>query len=111
MAKTIQAQGTYKVKDTGEEVVYDFEYTVIDTVQDAIDELGEDKVKSLVQRMLKVDSNNLARESAKAKNGHSTRPTLTEEQKQENKAKRQADKELLTLLKAKGLTVEQLKNM
>lgn len=109
--KTIEAQGTYTVKDTGEEVTYSFEYAVIDSIQDAVDSLGEDKVKSVIQRMLKVDANNTAREKAKAQNGHSTRPILSEEEKADRKAKRQADRQLLTLLKSKGLSLEDIENM
>jgi hypothetical protein len=109
--KTIKTQGTYRVKDTDEEVSYSFEYPVIDSVQDAIDNIGEDKVLSLCQRMLKIDANNVAREKARVKNGHSTRQPLTEEQKAENKAKRQADKELLALIKSKNLTLADLENI
>ena len=111
MAKTLEATGTYKVKDTGEEISYDFSYEVIDSVEDAIEAIGEEKVKSLIQRMLKVDANNLARESAKVKNGHSTRQPLTEEQKAERKAQRQEDRDILKLLRSKGLSVEDIKGM
>ena len=111
MSKIIESTGTYKVKDTNEEITYEFSYTAIDSVQDAVDNIGEDKVKSLVQRMLKVDGNNLAREKAKAENGHSTRAVLTEEQKVENKAKRSADRELLAILKSKNISIDALKSM
>lgn len=111
MSKILQAEGTYKVKDTGEEVKYSFDYTVIESVEDCVELLGEDKTKSLLQRMLKVDSNNLAREKAKAANGHSTRAALSEEEKQERKAKRGADRELLAVLKAKGLSLSDIENL
>jgi len=110
MSKTIQATGTYKAP-TGEDVTYDFEYLVIDSIQDAIDTVGNDKVKSSIQRMFKVDANNLAREKAKTENGHSARKPMTEQEKSQAKAKRQADKELLAILKNKGLTLKDLMNM
>lgn len=111
MSKLITAQGTYSHPETKEDIVYSFEYTVIDSVADAIDNIGEDKVKSLVQRMLKLDANNVAREKAKSENGHSSRKPLTEEQKAEAKAERNANKEILALLKSKGITAEQLAKM
>ena len=109
MAKKLEAQGKYNFE--GVDNFYNFEFIVVESVDDAVAELGEDKVKSLVQRQLKVDSNNTAREKAKIANGHSTRIPMTEEAKAEAKLKRQADKDILTLLKSKGLTLEQLKNM
>ena len=111
MAKTIDSQGTYKVKDTGEEVSYTFNYPSIESVEDAVATLGEAKIKSLIQRMIKVDANNLSRESAKTANGHSTRAVLTEEQKAERKAQRQADRELLAIIKQKGLDVDAIRNI
>ena len=109
--KNQESQGTYSVKDTGEEITYSFEYQVIDSVQDAVDSIGEEKVKALVQRMLKVDANNVAREKAKTENGHSTRVALTEEQKSERKASRQADKQLLKAIKDKNLSLSDLENL
>ena len=41
MSKTIEAQGTYKVKDTGEDVSYEFNYSSIESVEDCIELLGE----------------------------------------------------------------------
>ena len=107
MAKTIEAQGSYKAP-TGEDIAYSFNYVVIDSIEDAINELGEEKVKSNIQRMLKLDANNIAREKAKVANGHSTRKPMTEEQKAEAKAQRKADKDLLAILKSKGLTIDDL---
>lgn len=111
MSKTIEAQGTYKVKDTGEDVSYEFNYSSIESVEDCIELLGEDKTKSLLQRMIKVDANNLAREKAKSVNGHSSRVVLTEEQKAERKVTRQADRDLLSVLKEKGLTIADIQGM
>lgn len=108
MSKTITASGTYSAPDTKELISYDFNYLVIDNVDDAIETLGEDKVKSTIQRMLKIDANNIAREKAKTENGHSSRKPMSEEQKAQAKAQRQADKELLAVLKSKGLTLQDL---
>lgn len=110
MSKTITAQGSYN-SPTGESITYDFNYVVIDSIDDAVDTLGEDKVKACIQRMLKIDANNTAREKAKVENGHSTRKPMSEEEKAQAKQKRQADKELLSLLKSKGLTLADLMKM
>ena len=110
MSKTITAQGTYTAPD-GQDVNFDFSYLVIDSVQDAITELGEEKVKSIIQRMLKLDPSNTAREKAKVDNGHSSRKPMSEEQKAQAKAVRTADKELLAILKSKGLSLKDLMNM
>lgn len=106
MAKTINASGTYKVKDTQEEIEYSFSYLAIDSIEDAVEELSEAKVLNLVQRMIKVDANNLAREKARSANGHSTRAVLSEEQKAERKSQRAEDRNLLARIK--GLDAETL---
>ena len=96
----INAVGEYKVKATGEAVQYSFTYEAYDGLQDAIDGLGEGKVFKLVQRMVKVDASNTARENAKVENGHSTRAPMTEDQKAEAKAERVQNKALLDKIKA-----------
>lgn len=98
--KTIQASGEYKVKSTGEAVAYTFEYEAYENLQEAIDTLGEEKVFKLVQRMVKVDASNTAREGAKVENGHSTRKAMSEEEKAEAKQERATDRALLAKLKA-----------
>ena len=110
MAKNITAQGSYE-SPTGEDISFDFSYLVIDSIEDAVASIGEDKVKSAVQRMLKLDAGNTAREKAKVDNGHSARKPMTEEQKAQAKAGRQADKELLAILKSKGLSLKDLMSM
>lgn len=105
------ASGTYTVKESGEDVGYDYQYDVIDSVQDAVDSLGEDKVKSTLQRMLKVDANNIAREKARTAGGHSTRAVMTEDQKAEAKTQRKADRELLTMIKTKGLSLSDIEGI
>jgi hypothetical protein len=111
MAKTIEATGKYKRKSTGEEVNYDFAYQAFDSLQDAIDSLGEDKALRDLQRMTKVDANNVAREKAKVANGDSERKVMTEEEKAEAKAKRELkkkalqDPDVLALLREKGINI------
>ena len=111
MSREIQAQGKYTHKESGQDYLYEFSYTAIDSVEDAIASLGEDKVKSLIQRQVKVDANNTAREKEKAKNGHSSRQPMSEEDKASKKAERQSNKVLLDALKAKGITLEDLAGM
>lgn len=98
--KNINASGEYKVKSTGEMQAYEFTYEAYESLQEAIDTLGEDKVFKLVQRMVKVDASNTAREAAKVENGHSVRKAMSEEDKAEAKAQRASDKALLAKLKA-----------
>ena len=92
--------GEYKRKATGEVVSFQFTYPAFDSLQDAIDSLEEDKVFKLVQRMVKVDASNTAREEAKVANGDSTRVPMTEAQKAAAKEERQANKALLDKIKA-----------
>lgn len=116
MAKSIQSTGSYNIPEgkanAGQEVSYEFEYQQFESIQDAIATLGEDAVLANVQRMHKVDANNLSREKAKSANGHSTRVVQTEEQKAQAKVKRQADKKLLDALRAKGVsTLDELNSL
>lgn len=111
MATNMQGSGQYTVKESGESIAYEFKYQVINSVEDAVELLGEEKTKSLLQRMLKVDANNTAREKAKSANGHSTKVVMSEEEKAEKKVARQANKALLDLIKAKGLSLDDIENM
>lgn len=105
MSSTINGQGQYKVKSTGESVNYDFEYLAYESLEEMVSEIGEDKVFKNAQRMLKVDASNVAREKAKIENGHATRKTMSEADKSAAKAQRAEDKELLNRIK--GLSAEQ----
>ena len=98
--ETIKAVGEYKRKATGEAIQFDFEYPSFVDLQDAIDSTSEEKVFKLVQRMVKVDASNTAREDAKVKNGDSTRQPMSEAQKAEAKAERATNKALLAKIKA-----------
>ena len=110
MAKTVIAQGSYKAP-TGIEVTYDFDYQVLSEqeIQD-LDAILPGAGKD-TQRMRKIDANNAAREKTKSENGHSSRKPMSEEQKAQAKAARQADKELLAVLKQKGLSLKDLMNL
>ena len=113
----MNATGKYTVKETGEVVSYEFDYLVLEgntgqeKIENAIETLGADKVSTDIQRTLKVDANNVAREKAKSANGHSTRQPLSEAEKAERKAERQANAELLKALKAKGLSLDDIANL
>ncbi len=100
MAKVITSTGEYKVKSTGEVYQFEYEYVAFETLADMVEAIGEDKVFKNAQRMLKVDSANTARESAKVANGHSTRKVMSEEEKADAKVKRAQDKALLDKIKA-----------
>lgn len=100
MSKQIESSGQYTVKETGEAQSYTFSYNAFDSIDDALENLGEAKCLALVQRMVKVDANNTAREKAKTANGHSTRAPMTEEEKAEKKAERAERAKLLDALKS-----------
>lgn len=110
MSKNITAKGSYTSPD-GKDISYEFEYTAFDSLQDAITTLTEAQVLKCVQRMVKIDANNTTREATKAVNGHSARKPMTEEQKAEAKQERQSNKELLALLKEKGLSIADIQNL
>ena len=100
--KKITTSGHYTVKETGADVNYNYSFRSFDSLDDALEALGEAKVLSLVQRMEKVDANNVAREKAKVANGHSLRKPMTEEGKAEAKAERQAKTALFNVFKGKS---------
>lgn len=112
MSNTIQSSGNYLSKVSGSTVNFEFEYAQFDSIEDAIDVLGEAKALSMLQRMEKVDAGNNAREKAKVANGDSTRKVMTEEEKAEGKAKRAEGKanisKLQSLADAQGVTVAEL---
>lgn len=107
--KNITSQGKYGYED--KEYDFEFSYPVFDSLNDAVENLGEDSVLKTLQRMVKVDSQNKARETARAKNGHSSRVALTEEEKAERKEKRADDRKILQALKAKGLSLEDIASL
>lgn len=113
----MNASGKYKIKDTDEIISYDFDYLVLEgsnaqeKIDNAVSSLGADKVAKDIQRTLKVDANNLAREKAKTTNGHSTRPVMSEDDKLKAKTARKVNAEILEALKAKGLTLADIESM
>ena len=105
--RTIKGEGSYTRKATGEDIAYQYEYKVLES----IDDVAEVEVLALANRMLKVDGNNVAREKAKTANGDSTARLLTPEQKEANKQARKADSNLLKLIKSKGLSEADLADL
>ena len=110
MSKLMQAEGEYINKATDEVVKFDFSYLVIDSTDDAVSELGEEKTKSILQRMIKTDARNGASLKAQAENKHNARAGMSEEDKAEKKAERKANVDILAKLKASGLSIDELLN-
>lgn len=102
MANTVKGTGQYTVKETGEAVVYEFDYQSFSSIDDALEAIGEVEALKLIQRQTKVDCNNVAREKAKTANGHSTRIAMTEEEKTEKKAERASKKVMTDVLLTKS---------
>jgi hypothetical protein len=100
--KTITSAGQYLSKKSGSNVNFEFEYTAFDSLEEAIDNLGKDKVLKDLQRMVKLDASNTARESAKVANGDSTRKVMSEEEKAQAKAERASTKSVIDTMKAKA---------
>jgi len=85
--RTIKGEGSYTRKATGEEIIYQYDYKVLEDISD----VSEVELLKLANRMLKQDGNNPAREKAKSLNGDSSVKPLTPEQKEANKQARKAD--------------------
>lgn len=100
MGNVINASGEYTSKKSGQVIPYDYKYVAFDSLEDAIEILGDVELLKRTQRMTKVDASNTAREGAKIANGDSTRKAMSEEEKAEAKAKRAEDKALLDKIKA-----------
>lgn len=89
-------------RDGGAFVEFEAEYVQYESVEEAVSKLGDDKVLQTINRMVKLDHTNPARENAKSSNGHSKRPVMTAEQKESAKQERKANKSFLDALKAKA---------
>ena len=98
--KILTDTGNYTHKASGKVYQYSFDYTVYESS----DGCENSTILSLANRQAKVDANNNTRVKEQAKNGHSTRPVLTPEQKQANKAKKEESKAILAILAEKGIT-------
>lgn len=123
--KTINAKGSYTIPaqfdNAGAEVNFDFPFHTFEKDKDLRIEvvspeakgiLGtEDNVLAMINQTHKEDCRNNASGAAKSANGHSTRASLTPEEKEERNKERKADRELLKALKAKGLSLKDLMNM
>lgn len=110
--KNIDTIGSYKAPN-GQNVEFPVTYPQFENLQDAVSFAGgEGEALKLIQRMVKVDAGNVAREKAKVANGHSSRKPQTEEQKAAAKAERASSKALLEALKARGIkSVEELSQL
>ena len=114
--RKIDAKGSYSIPEgfdnPGSDVSFEFQYEVYDTLQEAIQALGgENKVLAMINQTHKEDCRNNASGSAKSENGHSKERNLTPEEKEARKQKSKADRELLAVLKSKGLSLKDLLNM
>jgi hypothetical protein len=114
--KQIETTVSYTVPagmpEAGQVIQVPFVYPAYESVDEAKAAIGEVKLVAMINQTVKEDNGNVARESAKAKNGHSTRAPMTDEEKAQAKAKRQAEKSILDALKAKanaeGVSIEDL---
>jgi hypothetical protein len=107
--KTVTTSGSYA--HNGATIGFEYEFPVFENVQDAVANMGEAKVLSLIQRMVKVDAGNQSRLKAQIANGHAAARVMSEEQKASLKAKRKADAALIAALKAKGISLEDIANL
>ena len=89
-------------RDGGAFVEFEAEFVQYETIEEAVSKLG-DKALAALNRMVKLDHTNPARENAKSANGHSKRPIMTAEQKEAAKIERKANKSFLDAAKAKAL--------
>lgn len=109
--RTVKGEGQYTRKSTGEDVSYAYEFPVYESLEEAIEKLSSAKALAMLNQTSKEDCANNARENAKRANGDSTARILTPEEKEANKAKAKADRELLKALKAKGLSLADLEKL
>lgn len=120
MAKTIKAQASYTIPDDMSEetitrgnhneddnsVSCEFDLLVIDSVDDAIEELGEGECKSLLQKAIKIKQANSARVKLMSENKHLAYKEMSEETKAKMKLARQKNATAIKVLQ--GLSVEKL---
>jgi len=122
--RKVQAQGSYSIPkefdNAGADVTFDFEYEIFDEGDikiELISSSAKDVYKTpahalaTLNQTRKEDCRNNANGSAKSKNGHSTRIALTPEEKEKRNLERKADRDLLKVLKSKGLSLKDLMNM
>ena len=119
--RTVKGEGSYTRKATGEEISFVFEFPVIEDgdvvfqiLSDVVKAMLSDKkltVLQILNQTLKEDCRNDASGKAKSVNGDSTARILTAEEKEANKVKAKADRELLKALKAKGVSIADLEKL
>lgn len=98
--KQFKGSGEYTYKDDGSKHNFNYDYPIYDSLDEAVDELGETKILAMTNQTSKEDSANNSREAQKRANGHSVERTLTAEEKEDRKQSRKADRELLKLIKS-----------
>lgn len=115
MSKIIELEIKYNVpeqfENAGEVITGSCEWIMYDNLDEMVNALGEDKVYVLAKKADKVGTQNNARLKLMSSNGHSTREPLSEEEKAKRKTQRKADRELVRLLKEKGLTAKDIQEM
>ena len=97
---TLKSNGEYTFKEDGSKHGFDYSFPVYANIEEAIDEIGETKILSMVNQTSKEDSANNSREATKRANGHSVERSLTPEEKENRKQSRKEDRNLLKMLKA-----------
>ena len=107
------AKVSYIVKETGEKIDVSITYPKYESVEEAISEMSEGKILSMINQTVKEDIGNNEREKAKVRNGHSTRAVLSEEEKAERREQRKVKKDatmalLQKLAEDKGIDVDTL---
>lgn len=104
---TMQSTGKYSKQD-GSVVNYEYEYNVYEEADLQTDSVT---ILALANRQAKVDGNNKTREATKSANGDSTRPVLSESEKAERREESKKVRDLAKLIKAKGMSLEDLQSM
>ena len=93
----ITKQGNYVNKTDGQ--TYDFDFDVPNDIGELLDITNEGERNKLALRMYITDARNISSAKAQAEAGHNQR-VMTEEQKANAKAERQANAGILAKIKA-----------
>lgn len=104
MGKMLEATVSYSIPDNfdnaGQEISGSFEYLVIDTIDDAIESLGENDCKKLLQKAIKIQSANKARIKLMSENKHLAYKELSEESKAKLKLTRKRHQDAIKVLQS-----------
>jgi hypothetical protein len=99
--KTLIEEGGWKNPDTGVETKFQYEYPVIESIEEAVEYYKtEAEVCRHITRRIKTDIRNAVAASEKQKAGFGA-PKMTEEEKAANKAQRAAKNVLFNAFKDK----------